>query len=265
MTIIESGAAALAIVTLAAHLIRQLVIVLRERSGGESALLTSVFRIAGILLLSLHLVLLSIRRGFPALTERYESMVLFALLLLLAVQIVPRIRGSRAPSVISDLLALLLLLISSSPLVPYTITPPVPALRSNWMALHIILAFLGEAFFTVGFVSSLLFLFGKRASRKALYDRVTYVSIAFGYVTFTLGALLFGAIWAYQAWGRYWGWDPKEVWSLITWLIYSVYLHLRFVRGSSQRVSAITSVVGYAAMLFTLLGVNLLYNSLHAY
>ncbi|MFW5812243.1 MAG: cytochrome c biogenesis protein [Alkalispirochaetaceae bacterium] len=265
MAIVETAAAALAIAALAAHLIRQLWILLRDRGGRESITLTSALRVAVILLLALHLVLLSIRRGFPAITEDYETLVLFALLLLIAVQIVPRIRGSHAPALLSDFLSLTLLLISSSPLVPYTIVPPVPALRSNWLAFHIILSFLGEAFFTVAFVSSILFLLGRDPSRKALYDRVTYVSIAFGYVAFTLGALLFGAIWAYQAWGRYWGWDPKEVWSLVTWLVYSLYLHLRFVRGASPRLGAITSVVGYLATLFTLFGVNLLYDSLHAY
>lgn len=265
MTLFESGAAALAMVALAVHLLRQLWILLQNRRSQESLILTAGLRIGAIVLLFLHLLLLSIRRGFPAITAQYESLVLFALTILLVVQIVPRIRASRGPSVLSDLLALLLLLISSSPLVPYAMTPPVPALRSAWMVVHIGLAFLGEAFFTVAFVSSILFLATNRDARKERFDRITYVSIAFGYVLFTLGALIFGAIWAYQTWGRYWGWDPKETWSLITWLIYSLYLHLRFVRARSRTVSAVASVVGYLTMIFTLFGVNWLYSTLHAY
>jgi ABC-type transport system involved in cytochrome c biogenesis permease subunit len=265
MTLLESGAAALAIVIVAFHLIRQLWILLQNRRSRESLILTSGLRIGAMALLFLHLLLLSLRRGFPAITAQYESLVLFALAILLVVQLLPRIRASRGPSVLSDLLALLLLLISSSPLVPYEISPPVPALRSAWMVVHIGLAFLGEAFFTVAFVSSILFLATKRESRKARFDRITYVSIAFGYVLFTLGALIFGAIWAYQTWGRYWGWDPKETWSLITWLIYSLYLHLRFVRKRSRTVSAVTSIAGYLIMIFTLFGVNWLYSTLHAY
>jgi ABC-type transport system involved in cytochrome c biogenesis permease subunit len=133
------------------------------------------------------------------------------------------------------------------------------------MIVPIVLAFLGEAFFTVAFGASILFLLSSSPEKRARLDRITYISIAYGYVLFTLGALVFGAIWAHRTWGRYWGWDPKETWSLITWLIYSVYLHLRFVRKRSPRVSAITSIAGYLAMLFTLFGVNWLYSSIHAY
>jgi ABC-type transport system involved in cytochrome c biogenesis permease subunit len=265
MTLLETVAAALAMVVLAVHLIRQFWIILRDRRAGESLTVTYTLRVAAATLLLVHLLLLSVRRGFPAITAQYEALVLFALAILVVVQVVPRIRASRGPSVLSDLLALLLLLISSSPLVPYTVAPPVPALRSSWLIFHIVLAFLGEAFFTVGFVSSVLYLITKRESRRERFDRITYVSIAFGYVLFTLGALLFGAIWAYQSWGRYWAWDPKETWSLITWIVYSIYLHLRFVQKRSRKVSAITSIVGYGVMIFTLFGVNWLYNTLHAY
>ncbi len=265
MTPIESGSAAVGMVILAFHLIRQLWLILQDLRSRESLILTGGLRVGAALFLFLHLLLLSIRRGFPAITAQYESLVLFALAILLVVQLVPRIRASRGPSALSDLLALLLLLISSSPLVPYEMTPPVPALRSAWMVVHIGLALLGEAFFTVAFVSSILFLATSKESRKERFDRVTYLSIAFGYVFFTLGALIFGAIWAYQTWGRYWGWDPKETWSLITWLIYSLYLHLRFVRKRSRTVTAVASVAGYLAMLFTLFGVNWLYSTLHAY
>lgn len=265
MTIYESVAAAAAMIILAIHLIRQLWILLHQRRSGESQAFTSVLRSAAALFLLLHLVLLSIRRGFPAITAQYEALVLFAFLMLVVVQAVPRIRASRGPSVLSDLLALLLLLVSSSPLVPYAVAAPVPALRSGWMVVHIVLAFLGEAFFSIAFVSAILFLISKRENRKNRFDRITYISVAYGYVFWTLGALLFGAIWAFQTWGRYWGWDPKETWSLVTWIVYSVYLHLRFVRKRSSRISAVTAIVGWVVMMFTLFGVNWLYSSLHAY
>lgn len=265
MTLFETISAALAMGLLAVHLLRQFWIILREKRATEFLWLTYTLRAAAALLLLLHLLLLSIRRGFPAITARYEALVLFALAILLVVQAVPRIRVSRGPSVLSDLLALLLLLVSSSPLVPYTVVPPVPALRSSWMLFHILLAFLGEAFFTVAFVSSVLYLITKRESRRERFDRITYISIAFGYVFFTLGALIFGAIWAYQTWGRYWAWDPKETWAFVTWLVYSIYLHLRFVRKGSRKASAVTSIIGYAVMIFTLFGVNWLHTTLHAY
>jgi cytochrome c-type biogenesis protein CcsB len=261
-----------AVLLVAGGLVFQLWTILRREGATATAgaatgadRLSSPLRTAAAALIVVHLLLLSFRRGFPAITARYEALVLFAGLILIVVQVTRRVRSVPALAAIVDLLALLLLVISSSPLVPYTVAPPMPALRSGWMIVHIVLAFLGEAFFTVAFGASILFLLSSSEDRKARLDRITYISIAYGYVLFTLGALVFGAIWAHRTWGRYWGWDPKETWSLITWLVYSVYLHLRFVRKRSPRVSAITSIVGYLVMLFTLFGVNWLYSSIHAY
>jgi cytochrome c-type biogenesis protein CcsB len=96
-------------------------------------------------------------------------------------------------------------------------------------------------------------------------DEITYKSIAVGFPIFTLGGLIFGAIWADQAWGTYWGWDPKETWSLITWFVYAFYLHGRMLRGWRGKGVAIVAVVGFMAVIFTYLGVNLLLSGLHAY
>lgn len=98
-----------------------------------------------------------------------------------------------------------------------------------------------------------------------MLDEITYKSIAVGFPIFTLGGLIFGAIWADQAWGVYWSWDPKETWSLITWFIYAFYLHGRMIRGWRGRRVAIVAVVGFMAVIFTYLGVNLLLSGLHSY
>jgi cytochrome c-type biogenesis protein CcsB len=98
-----------------------------------------------------------------------------------------------------------------------------------------------------------------------MLDEITYKSIAVGFPIFTLGGLIFGAIWADQAWGVYWSWDPKETWSLITWFIYAFYLHGRMIRGWKGRKVAIVAVIGFTAVIFTYLGVNLLLSGLHAY
>jgi len=98
-----------------------------------------------------------------------------------------------------------------------------------------------------------------------MLDEITYKSIAIGFPIFTLGGLIFGAIWADQAWGVYWSWDPKETWSLITWFIYAFYLHSRFIRGWKGKKVAIVAVIGFMAVIFTYLGVNLLLSGLHAY
>lgn len=98
-----------------------------------------------------------------------------------------------------------------------------------------------------------------------MLDEITYKSIAVGFPIFTLGGLIFGAIWADQAWGKYWSWDPKETWSLITWFIYAFYLHGRMIRGWRGKKIAIVAVIGFTAVMFTYLGVNLLLSGLHAY
>jgi len=96
-------------------------------------------------------------------------------------------------------------------------------------------------------------------------DEITYKSIAVGFPVFTLGGLIFGAIWADQAWGTYWSWDPKETWSLITWFVYAFYLHSRMVRGWRGKKVAIVAVTGFVVAMFTYIGVNLLLSGLHSY
>lgn len=96
-------------------------------------------------------------------------------------------------------------------------------------------------------------------------DEITYRAIAIGFPIFTLGALIFAMIWAQIAWGRFWGWDPKEVWALVTWLFYSAYLHLRLARGWQGRKSAWLAVLGFLVVMFTLVGVNLVIAGLHSY
>ncbi|SEN23452.1 cytochrome c biogenesis protein CcsA [Paenibacillus sp. OV219] len=96
-------------------------------------------------------------------------------------------------------------------------------------------------------------------------DEISYRAIAIGYPIFMLGALIFAMIWAYIAWSRFWGWDPKEVWALITWLYYTAYLHFRLSRGWHGSKSAWLAVIGFVVVMFTLIGVNLVLVGLHSY
>lgn len=98
-----------------------------------------------------------------------------------------------------------------------------------------------------------------------LMDEVSYRAVAIGYPVFTLGGLIFAMLWAKEAWGRYWFFDPKETWALIAWLVYSAYLHFRISRGWEGRRSAWMAVIGFGVILFTLVGVNLLIVGLHSY
>lgn len=104
-----------------------------------------------------------------------------------------------------------------------------------------------------------------RGASPDILDEISYRSIAIGFPIFTLGALVFAMIWAQQAWGRFWGWDPKEVWALITWLYYSAYLHLRLSRGFQGRKASWLAVLGFLVVMFTLVGVNLIIAGLHSY
>lgn len=106
---------------------------------------------------------------------------------------------------------------------------------------------------------------GLRDIDPELIDEISYRAISIGYPVFTLGALIFAMIWAEEAWGRFWGWDPKEVWALIVWLFYSAYLHLRLSRGWIGAKSAWMSVIGFVIILITLVVVNLVIAGLHSY
>ena len=106
--------------------------------------------------------------------------------------------------------------------------------------------------------------FVKRANLE-LMDEIGYRSVLIGFPVFTLGALIFAMIWAQEAWGRYWGWDPKEVWALITWLFYAAFLHLRLSKGWEGRKSAWLALIGFAIMIFNLVVINLIIAGLHSY
>ncbi len=211
----------------------------------------------------------SIRIGFPALTGMYESLLFFAgsLAAFLAWYRFTE-NGRKLPALLfgGTLIAVVLTALASSPIVSSSVQPPVPALRSLWLLLHVSFAFIGEALFAVAFVASLLYLFGSGdAPRKKTLDRIIYTSVGIGYLFFTSGALIFGAIWAQAAWGRYWSWDPKETWALVTWLVYTAYLHARLIRRRTGKLPAMLSAAGFLITLFTLFGVSWLLPGLHSY
>jgi ABC-type transport system involved in cytochrome c biogenesis permease subunit len=165
----------------------------------------------------------------------------------------------------ATIVAIALLAVASSPIAPADVVPPMPALQSYWLVLHVTLSFVGESFFVVAFVCSITYLATRDEERRRSLDRLTYTAIAIGYPIFTAGALIFGAIWAQSAWGSYWSWDPKETWALITWLVYTAYLHTRFVKRLRGKISAVLAIVGFAFTIFTFFGVNYLLSGLHSY
>lgn len=113
-------------------------------------------------------------------------------------------------------------------------------------------------------IASLFQSFAKKANSQ-LMDEIGYRSVLIGFPVFTLGALIFAMIWAHEAWSRFWGWDPKEVWALITWLFYAAFLHLRLSQGWEGKKSAWLAVIGFIIIMFNLIAVNLIIAGLHSY
>lgn len=150
-----------------------------------------------------------------------------------------------------------------------SIKPLMPALKSNWLLVHVITCFLGYAAFGLAFGAGFVYLIQALTSRPKtpappLMDRLIYRAAVIGFIFLTLG-ILTGAVWAETAWGRYWSWDPKETASLITWFIYAALLHARLVQGWQGRPIAWLAVVGFGAVLFTYFGVSFLLTGLHSY
>lgn len=224
--------------------------------------------VAAALLLLAELTFRSFTIGFPALTGTFESLVFYAAFTALATaaySLQRKIKSLPSLRFVSWMVVLVLLSLASSPLAPQDLKPPVPALQSAWLVAHVALSFIGEALFVISFAAALVFLLSKKEETRKEADRVTLTAITLGWPVFTAGALVFGAVWAQNAWGRWWGWDPKETWALISWLVYTLYLHLRLFRKKSDRLTAWVAVIGFLTTLFTFLGVNFLLKGLHSY
>ncbi|WP_440067958.1 cytochrome c biogenesis protein CcsA [Streptosporangium sp. OZ121] len=146
--------------------------------------------------------------------------------------------------------------------------PVVPALNSYWVAIHVSAAIVASGLFIVAGVSGILYLVRKDTavrlpSRRDL-ERVAHRAIVIGFPIWTF-AVIAGALWADKAWGRYWGWDPKEIWAFITWIAYAAYLHARATAGWKGKAAMIVQLVAFACLLFNLVGVNIFLGGLHSY
>ena len=213
----------------------------------------------------------------------YEFINLTSFCGLVAAAVVLRRPQFRALWVFVLVPVLILLTVSGKWL--YTNAAPVmPALQSYWLPIHVSVVSLGSGVFLVAGVASILFLlkmsrFGEPAPGGAdgfvarivsrlpdaqALDRIAYRTTIFAFPVFGFG-VIFGAIWAEEAWGRYWGWDPKETLSFIAWVIYAAYLHARSTAGWRDRKAAWINVAGFVAMVFNLFFINLVTVGLHSY
>ncbi|BCM23971.1 c-type cytochrome biogenesis protein CcsB [Methyloradius palustris] len=151
-----------------------------------------------------------------------------------------------------------------------TIQPLVPALQSYWMKIHVPANFIGYGSFSLSamvasaYLLSMRGILTSRLPKLEVLDDVMYKSIAVGFAFFTIATIL-GAMWAAEAWGGYWSWDPKETWALIVWLNYAAWLHLRLVKGLRGEMLAWWALIGLLVTTFAFLGVNMFLSGLHSY
>ena len=149
-----------------------------------------------------------------------------------------------------------------------------PALQSSWLAFHVCTAIIAYGSFGVSFGVAMVFLFqdrlrggliaGRHVPDDVTLDTITYRAVSLGFLFLTL-CIITGSVWAKRAWGSYWSWDPKETWSLITWIIYAIYLHLRLNKGWKGKKAAVFAAAGFICVIFTYVGVNTLLVGLHSY
>ena len=258
---------------------------LDERAGKAGLALVYL----GIALLFACIVLRGLATARVPWGNMYEFINLTSFCGLIAGAVVLRKPQYRALWVFVLVPVLILLTVSGKWL--YTNAAPVmPALQSYWLPIHVSVVSLGSGVFLVAGVASILFLlkmsrFGEPGAgrmsggrfRKALLarivaklpdaqtlDRIAYRTTIFAFPVFGFG-VIFGAIWAEEAWGRYWGWDPKETVSFIAWVVYAAYLHARSTAGWRDKKAAWINVVGFVAMVFNLFFINLVTVGLHSY
>ncbi len=262
---------------------RQSALALDGGAGGQSVMGTETITVArgpsglatygsliawlGLAFLSAALVFRTIAVGHGPFANMYEFSVAFAWGVLGAYLYFERRYRLRVLGLIALPVTLVLLLYATT--IPSAAEPLVPALQNNLLlTTHVAVAIVAYGGFAVAFAAAALHLIAsatgsRRLPRRELLDEISYRAVIIGFPFLTL-VIVLGAVWANVAWGRYWGWDPKETASLVTWLIYGAYLHARVVRGWRGNRAAWLLVFGFAATLFTYFG-NLFFGGLHSY
>ena len=247
-------------------------------AGGPSAKTKSATILATIGLAA-HtglIVATGIRAGHPPFTNLRESLT-FVGWAVMAIFLTTR--RARKPAVLGAAASLICVIAVGfgSVLPKSTNDYLLPALKNKWSIVHVATSLAGYAGFVFAFCSALLhtvqesLLRNKRTNRLQqglpsldALDRFSYKMVAIGFPLFTVG-IVTGSLWAQSAWGSYWSWDPKETWSLVTWLVYAAYLHVRALHGRRGRLANRLLVIGFICTLITFFGVNFFAGGLHSY
>ena len=246
-----------------------LFITIRKDSLARTA---GIVQAASIALHTAALVLRGIEAGRLPMTNQYEFATCFAWALCLVGLIF--IRKYRFPVLGVFAMPVVFLIMGYAAMQSRDIKPLMPALQSGWLAFHVSTAIIAYGAFGVSAVLGAIFLMRGRMKENGFLDQhipgenkldlIGYRSVCLGLLFLTL-TIITGAIWAERAWGSYWSWDPKETWSLVTWIIYAVYLHLRLRRGWKGKAAAVFAVIGFVCVIFTYIGVNTLLPGVHSY
>ena len=247
------------------------IVTLKERGArlGRMSLLI------GVILHAVGFALRYATAGYTPVTNLFESLSFFALSITCVFLVVEIRYNMRTLGAFVAPLAFVFSIFAA--FLPGEVAELAPALNSYWLPVHVLLLFVGDAVFAVAFGAGIMYLLQeKQVKRKKMgaifkrlpsldvLDDINYRCLTIGFPLLTVG-IITGSIWAEYAWGSYWSWDPKETWSLITWLLYAALLHGRLTVGWRGRKAAILAIVGFCAVLFTFLGVNLLLPGLHSY
>ena len=230
--------------------------------------------------------------GHAPLTNMYESLVFFALCIaLIGLVLERRYRQAGLCAFIMPLAGFTMAYASFADRIDSGIRPLIPALQSNWLVAHVVTCFIGYGAFAAAAALGLMLLLKRREDdadapdtpgnqertnpaepappsprlpKAAILDDLIHKTIIFGFLWLSAG-IITGAVWAGEAWGTYWTWDPKESWSLITWFFYAFVLHIRLTRGWRGKIIACLAVLGFFVVLFTYFGVNFYLSGLHSY
>lgn len=228
---------------------------------------------AGMLVRWYESYLLGVDIGHIPVSNLYEVFVLFCLITALFYLYYEQVYATRQVG------AFVMLIISAAVafLLWYTVSrdaaeiqPLVPALQSWWMKIHVPANFIGYGTFALAAMVGVAYLFkshgilADRLPQLDVLDDLMYKAIAVGFAFFTVATIL-GGLWAAEAWGGYWSWDPKETWALIVWLNYAAWLHLRLMKGLRGQLAAWWALIGLLVTTFAFLGVNMFLSGLHSY
>ncbi len=233
-----------------------------------------IFLCSGILQ-TLYILSRYLIAGYTPITSHHEAVVFFAWSVTWAYLSFHWRYSVKNFGTFVSVLVLIMLFIAAS--VSREFQPLAPALQSLWLPVHAGVSVMAYGFLALAFCGAIMYLLQERELKSKKFgffftrlpsldslDQLNNHCLTIGFCFLTLG-IISGSVWARQAWGTYWHWDPKETWSLITWFLYAAQIHQRFTLGWRGKRAAVMSIIGFSAVLFTLWGVTFLLGGVHSY